>query len=103
MEVKNFLEHFKTAEEEKKEFFFVLQITGETVKSAIWLVEEQKVKIVSLGEEISWSDSKELLTAADASLSAAISRLDLPAGAEEPNRVIFGLPPSWVAGDKIVA
>ncbi|MFH1841061.1 MAG: hypothetical protein ABH807_02815 [Candidatus Shapirobacteria bacterium] len=103
MEVKSFFEHLKSKEEVKPEFFFVLQITAEVVKSAVWLVEEQKVKIISLGKETAWSGSEGLLAAADASLSTAVSRLNLPAGAEEPSRVIFGLPSGWAEGEKIAA
>lgn len=99
MEVKGLLEKIRQQEKEKKDYFFALEIETNFVKSAIWLVDEGKVKVVSLGSRESWTDS--LLEAADASLSSAAEGFTPEEEASEPNKVIFGLPVDWIEGEKI--
>lgn len=99
MEVKNLFSKFVPSEE-KKEYFLALEIAPQYVWAAVWQTEEGKVKVVSSGGKEKWDgENLESLTAAsDASLASALE--DLP---EEPNKVIFGLPETWVSGNKIVS
>ncbi|MBM3205244.1 hypothetical protein FJZ41_00105 [Candidatus Shapirobacteria bacterium] len=88
-------------EPEKKETFFALQIDLDRVKSAIWTVEGDQSRVLSLGEVVSWAKEEELLEAVDSSLSSAVEKL---ASAEEtlpPQKIIFGLSSDWVSENKI--
>jgi len=98
MELKDLFSKF-ASEEEKKEQFLALNISSKTVWAAVWQPEEE-VKIVSLGTKEKWDGKtlESLTTAADNSLAAALESLP-----EEPNKVIFGLPETWVSKDKIVS
>jgi hypothetical protein len=102
MEVKGILEKIRQPKEEKKEGFFALEIGLGFVKSAIWLVEDGKIRVLCLGANQKWSREEDLIKAVDASLSAAAESLAEQSSVKEPNRVIFGLPDNWVSQDKIL-
>ena len=97
MELKNLFSKF-TPGEEKKEHFLALEIGLRHVWVAVWQT-EGGIKIVSLGNKEKWDGNSlgSLTAASDASLASALE--DLP---EEPNKVVFGLPETWVSGKKIV-
>lgn len=100
MEVKDILDKIGQ-KEEKKECFFALTISYEKVKGAIWIIKKGETKVVSVGESKSWSEEEDLLDAVDKTLSSATEALTLE-GAEEPDKVIFGLPEGWVKEEKII-
>ncbi|TSC53859.1 MAG: Uncharacterized protein LiPW31_295 [Microgenomates group bacterium LiPW_31] len=102
MEVKEILKKIRQQEQEKKEYFFALELDEDLVKSAVWTVEEGVVKVLAIGETQSWGDEKEILEAVDTSLSSAAEKLPSPEGEAEPNKVIFGLASDWVEENKIV-
>ncbi len=102
MEVKEILKKIRQQEQEKKEYFFALELDEDLVKSAVWTVEEGVVKVLAIGETQSWGDEKEILEAVDTSLSSAAENLPSPEGKVEPNKVIFGLASDWVEENKIV-
>ncbi len=79
------------------ETFIAIQIQEDLVKAAIWQVIDGQPQILSFGTVLPWSDSDSLLTAVDNSLADALKDSSL-----EPDRVIFGLPESWIKNDKIV-
>jgi len=87
--------------EHTPEYYFVLQIGPDIVKSAVWTIDQSKVKILSLGETLDWETEDRLLSAVDATLSSASERVTAPSFSE-PNKVIFGLPKDWVDADKII-
>jgi len=97
MELKNLFSKF-TPVEEKKEYFLALEISPRYVWAAVWET-KGKVEIVSLGSKERWDGQtlKSLTVASDASLASALTSLP-----EEPNRVVFGLPETWVSKNKIV-
>lgn len=101
MEVKQILEKIRQPKEEKKECFFALQIGFELVKSAVWAVEADQVKIISLGKTREWQSEEELLEAVDASLSSAAENLPPDQSFQEPNKAVLGLFPGWVEENKI--
>jgi hypothetical protein len=78
------------------ELFLAIQIQEGLVKTAIWQVSNGKPEIVSYGSQEEWGDTESLLVAVDTSLAHALESQD-----QEPNRVIFGLPESWIKEDKI--
>jgi len=97
MELKNlFLKLAST--EEKKEYFLALEIGVKHIWVAVWQAGE-KTEIVSIGSKKEWNGKtlESLIAASDASLASALESLP-----EEPNKTIFGLPETWVSGNKIV-
>lgn len=102
MEVKAILDKIRQKEEKKQEYFFALQLNEGIVKSAIWTVEKEAVKILAIGENRRWENEEEILGAVDASISSATEKLVSIDKGEEPNKVIFGLASDWVEGSKIL-
>jgi hypothetical protein len=101
MPLPKFLDKISHKEKKEQEYFFALQIEPDFVKSAVWTVEGEKPRVVSLGTIQPWSGEKteDLILAADASISAASG--ETPPQAKEPSKVIFGLNETWVEEDKI--
>lgn len=85
---------------EEEEVFLALGVAADSVQAAIWLVEGGQVKIEAVGEAEEWEKQEELIEAADKSIASAASNLTRELG--EPQKVVFGLPSSWVADSKIV-
>jgi hypothetical protein len=80
------------------EYFFALNLSEETVRAAVWQVNQRQTELVQLGKAASWDgqDKDSLLKAADTTLSSASEKLQ-----PEPNGVIFGLPDSWADQETI--
>src|SRR3972149_4363417 len=97
MEFKNLLGKLNQGGEAAKQFL-ALEISAETVKTAVWQVVDEKTSIVRTGSIEEWQDdsAEELVTAADASLTKALEGIP-----KEPEEVIFGLPESWVGKEGI--
>ena len=72
------LEKIGSSDQGKKEYFWALLVWEESVKSAIWVVEEGKTKVVILGSRQEWSgkESKDLLHAVDKSFSTCAERFE---------------------------
>jgi len=99
MELENLFSKL-ASHEEKKESFLALEISPGYVCAAIWQPETKGTKITALGSREKWDGQtiESLTTASDASLAAALENLP-----EEPNKIIFGLPETWVSQNKIAA
>jgi len=84
---------------DKPRRFIAIEISQETVKTAIWQVVNRKTHVISTGTVEEWKGNtpEDLLTAVDVSLSKSLEPVD-----PEPNEVIFGLPESWIKQDAIV-
>jgi len=91
------------SEPKKKEYFFALEIDVDRVKSAIWTIEEDKTKLVSLGDSFYWEGEEKLLEVIDDSLSSAIEKFDSQKEGDEPKKIIFGLSTDWVKESKIAS
>jgi len=78
------------------EHFLAIQIQEGIVKTAVWQVSSGQPEVTSYGSLQEWTDTESLVVAVDASLTTALEGQEL-----EPDRVIFGLPESWVKDDKI--
>lgn len=98
MEIKNILSKINQTSEEP-ENFFAIEIGHEVVKTAIWHVKDKVTQIVSIGSIEEWNRNSQdsLIEAIDASLSVASEGQP-----EDINKVIFGLPETWVGLDGIV-
>ncbi len=102
MEVKTILSKIRQKEDQPSEYFFALEINLEFVKSAIFSIIDNQVKVLSFGSAERWESDEELIEAVDASLSSAAEKLPIKGEVKEPEKVVFGLPFNWVEGDKII-
>lgn len=102
MEVKAVLDKIRQKEKPPSEYYFALEINSEFIKSAIFAIIENQVKVLSLGNVERWESEEELIEAIDASLSSAAEKLPIEGEVKEPDKVVFGLPFNWVEGEKIV-
>lgn len=88
-------------QEAQVEHFWSLVIDHSWVEAGIWRVLEGKAEVVAQGTPFSWQEGnvETLVEAADGSLSAAVATIgeDIP----EPDKVVFGLSPSWVENGSI--
>ncbi len=78
------------------ELFLAVEIHESMIKSAVWQVEDEKPSIVALGSYELWDSENSLINGIDASLTEAIRGL-----AGKPDRVVLGLPDSWLAQNRI--
>lgn len=97
MKLTNLLAKFKH-KEVKEDYFFAIEISDDTIKSAVWSVVDGQTKIKTIGPTKTWDgqDQKTLTTGVDESISVASQNLK-----PEPSGVIFGLPESWMDKDNI--
>ena len=95
MEIKKIFEKIRKQAEEK-EFFFALLLEEGKVKSALWAVEGETVRVLRKGEEQFWQTEEEILPAVDACLPPIYE------GEKEPSKIIFGIPSYWVEEEKVV-
>ena len=79
-----------------RELFLAIEIHESLIKTAVWQVEDEKPSIVSLGSYELWDSEDSLINGTDASLTEAIKGLD-----SQPDRVILGLPESWLVDNKV--
>ena len=93
------LSKLKTSEKPPSETFFALEVTSETIKSAVWLVEDKQTQVLKVGKVEEWGeqDKESFLKAVDASISSAGEGI-----VPEPKGILFGLPEDWVIKDDIL-
>jgi hypothetical protein len=94
MEIKKIFEKIRKQEEEK-EFFFALLLEEGKVKSVLWTVEGETVRVLRKGEEHFWQTEEEILPAIDACLPPIYE------GEKEPSKIIFGIPSYWTEGEGV--
>ncbi|MCJ7792842.1 MAG: baseplate J/gp47 family protein [Candidatus Marinimicrobia bacterium] len=102
MEVKTILDKIRQKENQPSEYYFALEIGLEFIKSAVFSIIDNQVKVLSLGSVERWESDEELIEAVDASLSSAAEKLPVEGEVAEPDKVVFGLPFNWVEGEKII-
>ncbi len=102
MEVKTILSKIRQKEAQPSEYYFALEIGLEFIKSAIFAIVDNQVKVLSLGSVERWENEEELIEAVDASLSSTAEKLPIEGEVKEPDEVVFGLPFNWVEGEKII-
>lgn len=78
------------------EYFLAVEIHESLIKTAVWQVDNETPSIVALGSYELWDSEDSLINGVDASLTEAIKGLK-----KEPDRVILGLPDSWLSESKI--
>ena len=99
MNIKKIISKFGPKEKEEQKTFLAVEISAETVKSALWTVEEAKTKIIKIGSLQEWDGTNKdlLLTAIDNSISATCE-----GQTTEPKGMIFGLPKDWIEENQII-
>lgn len=97
MDLPNLLSRIKTGSQQEQ-LFLAIEITANTVKTAVWQVKDRQTEMVSLGSIQTWEsvENDDLLTAIDASLAEAFAGMN-----KEIDQVIFGLPETWVGEESI--
>ncbi len=83
---------------QEPDYFLAIEIHESLIKTALWEVVEGIPSVVNIGSFESWADEDSLINGVDASLEQAVKVIK-----EEPRKVIFGLPDSWIDGGKIHA
>lgn len=94
MEIKNLFSPKTKAS--PPEYFLAVEIHDSIVKTAVWQIENELPSVVSVGSFEAWESEDSLVNGLDASLTQAVKHLNV-----EPDRVIFGLPETWLDGDRI--
>jgi len=99
MAINNWISKIKSQEKQQKETFFALEIEQETVKSAVWSVENKQTQVLKVGtiEDRKERDEESFLKAVDVTISSAGEGV-IP----EPKGILFGLPEDWVEKNSIV-
>lgn len=97
MEIKNLLNKIKH-KEELPEQFFALELSEDTIKSAVWTVIDGHTQVVKIGstQNCDLKNESLLIEKIDLSISDASENIN-----PEPSGVVFGLPESWLEKDTI--
>jgi len=84
------------------EYYLSLLVNEKKVKSAIWYVTKNNERDIVFGNPESWGNNnpEELIVAADASIASAVTKLSSLEG-KQPEKVILGIPESWVQENSI--
>lgn len=94
---------FKKKDEGDIEHYWSIVVGKTWVQAGVWRVVEEHAELVAEGNSTSWVDGNEesLVAAADGSLSSAASNTssEIP----EPNKVVYGLPSSWITDGNITS
>lgn len=83
----------------KNEFIWSLVIEPGWVQAGIWTIIGDEAKVVAVSAPVAWETNKDLETASDSALSSAIQTL--PEEITDINKVVFGVPASWVQNGQI--
>lgn len=85
-----------------RRYVFGLEISPKVIKSAIWTLANGRPQVVVTSQAVPWDDktAASLIESVDKSLTESGNHLD-PTGKTQITEVIFGVPASWVAQDKI--
>ena len=90
--------HLKNTED----LFLALAINERKVSAGLWVFDQGRGKPLALGTLESWDgeSSEELIVSSDVSIASAIANLQGISG-RQPNKVLLGLPESWVDGNTV--
>src|SRR3990172_202806 len=84
---------------QKQEHYWSLVIEHGWVQSALWTIEDGSAKVESISTPTHWEAEEDLINAADTCLAMAVQGFG--AVGEEPEKTVFGVPPSWVQDGQI--
>src|SRR3989339_856762 len=81
--------------EEKKEFYFAVNIETENLICALWTIEGKELKILSIASQ-KYSSDEEIIAVLDKLLDDVLGFKE-----EEPQKILFGVPNSWITEDNL--
>ena len=81
------------------EFLWSLVVEPDWIQAGIWTIVDGEAKVISISSPVAWDKDEDMITSADTALSSAAQKL--PEDAKEPNKVVFGVPASWVKSGSI--
>lgn len=81
--------------EEEKEYFFAVNIAVEKLTAALWTVESKELKILGVASE-NYSSNDEIIAVTDKLLDQVLGLKEI-----EPQKILFGVPHSWVLDDNL--
>lgn len=81
--------------EEKKEYFFAINIGVEKLEAALWIIEGRELKILDIASD-NYSSQDEIITVTDKLLDQVLGLKDI-----EPQKILFGVPHSWLIDDNL--
>lgn len=84
------------AKQPEPEYFLALEIHESLIKTALWEILGGEPSVVNVGSYESWADEESLINGVDSSLEQAVKVIS-----DQPKRIIFGFPDSWMDEDKI--
>lgn len=92
----------KNNQANQEELHLALSIGEKKVKSGIWTFKQKIGEVLAYGATETWGgiSPEELIVAADASITSAITRLPEISG-RQPSKVILGLPENWLEKNNI--
>ncbi|MBI2085836.1 baseplate J/gp47 family protein [Candidatus Daviesbacteria bacterium] len=88
-----FLPFGKKAQE--LEYFFAINIGTDSLTAALWTVEGRQLKILSTASE-AYSSNDEIIAVSDKLLDQVLGLKEI-----EPQKILFGVPASWLSDDSL--
>lgn len=81
--------------EEVLEYFFALNIANEYLSCALWTIEKKQLKVLEVANE-KYSSIHDLTKLTDKLLDTVLGVREI-----EPQKILFGIPSSWLASDNL--
>lgn len=79
----------------KGEYFFALNIGPQSLKNCLWTIEDSHLKVFNIAKT-TYSSSEGLIQATDQLLDQSLEDL-----VDEPSKILFGVPDSWLVDDDL--
>lgn len=81
--------------EEKKEYFFAVNIENEQITVALWAIEGKTLNVLEIAAE-TYSGQEEIIQILDKLLDQIIGSKEI-----DPQKILFGVPNSWILDDNL--
>lgn len=81
--------------EEKREFYFALNIGNKDVVASVWGIEGKGLQILNIAKA-PYSTEEEIIDASNMALDNALGSFE-----PEPTKILFGVPDSWLQDDNL--
>ena len=81
--------------QENKEYFFAINIGAEKLAAALWTIEGRELKILEIASD-HYASQDEIITVTDKLLDQVLGLKEI-----EPQKILFGVPHSWLIDDSL--
>ncbi|OGE27496.1 hypothetical protein A2867_01315 [Candidatus Daviesbacteria bacterium RIFCSPHIGHO2_01_FULL_40_11] len=81
--------------QEKKEYFFAINIGVEKLTASLWIIEGTELKILDIASD-NYSSQDEIIAVTDKLLDQVLGLKEI-----EPQKILFGVPHSWLIDDNL--